>query len=212
MRAYERAKLRDELRMAAEEEVRFDPGAESVEPPILEMRGGRPRERLVLEVGERASTPKPEGGAKYFGSPSRIARLESRPTLTDEVLELLEVELARFQSKHVPRRLRDENGCAVGKHLAKTRYVRLQRHPGVLRWRLAPELVDEPIARDELVRPEQKDRENSSLLRAAEVEGVLAFPDLERPQDAEVEHGANVPPLTSRTKPIEALISGLSAS
>jgi len=78
--------------------------------------------------------------------------------------------------------------------------VRLKSHARVLRWRLAPQLVDEPIVRDDLVRPQQEDREDSSLFSAAEVEDVLPVPDLERPKDAEVEcQAANVSRQTSRS-------------
>jgi len=64
--------------------------------------------------------------------------------------------------------------------------VRLQGHGRILGRRVSPQLVDETIAGDDLVRVQEEDGENSSLLRAAEVKGVLAVSDLERPKDAEI--------------------------
>ena len=55
--------------------------------------------------------------------------------------------------------------------------------PGRLR---APELVDEPVCRDDLVRAREKEREKCPLPCAAERERTALLDDLERSQDAEL--------------------------
>jgi hypothetical protein len=61
---------------------------------------------------------------------------------------------------------------------------------------LAPELVDETIARDGLAVVEKEDRENASLPRPAERQLTFAVAYLERAENEEVERArqtANVP-------------------
>jgi hypothetical protein len=57
------------------------------------------------------------------------------------------------------------------------------------RWRFVrPEVVDQAIGRDDLVRVEQEQGENGALLAAADIEHSLTFEHLEGPQDSKV-HG-----------------------
>ena len=63
----------------------------------------------------------------------------------------------------------------------------LKRGLGVRGRSLAPELVDETVARNGLPRQEKKDRENASLPRSAERKLPLAVENLERPKYAEIE-------------------------
>jgi hypothetical protein len=65
--------------------------------------------------------------------------------------------------------------------------VLLERSRGVLRRRLAPQLLDQPVARDDRARVEQQQREQASLLRAAETYLPLVLPDLERAEETEIE-------------------------
>ena len=70
------------------------------------------------------------------------------------------------------------------------RRLRIRRRP------LAPELVDQPIARDRLAGVEKEDRENAALPRPAERKLPLAVIYLERAEYAEIERArqmANVP-------------------
>ena len=50
----------------------------------------------------------------------------------------------------------------------------------------APELVDEPVCRDDLVRTREQECEKRPLPRAAERERTALLDDLERSQDAEL--------------------------
>ena len=51
----------------------------------------------------------------------------------------------------------------------------------------APELLDEPLARDGLVRVYEEEAEERALLRTPERECSLALDDFERPEDAKLE-------------------------
>jgi len=64
----------------------------------------------------------------------------------------------------------------------------LQCRGGIVWRRVAPQLVDQTAGGDDLVRAQQQQRENGSLLHTAEVKGGLAVSDLERPKDPEVQH------------------------
>jgi hypothetical protein len=52
--------------------------------------------------------------------------------------------------------------------------------------RSTPQALDEAIARDDLVRVEEEDREGRPLLGSAERDQLVAVDDLERSQDPEV--------------------------
>jgi hypothetical protein len=75
----------------------------------------------------------------------------------------------------------------VGEQASELRHVAVQ--DGVHRRRgvVAPELLDEPLARDDLVRVQDKKGEQRALLRAAERQRALRLCGLERPEDLEVE-------------------------
>ena len=80
--------------------------------------------------------------------------------------------------------------------LAKPRDVLLKRGLRISRRPLAPELVDQPVARDGLAGAEQEHRENAALPGPAERKLPLAVTHLERAENAEVERArqmANVP-------------------
>jgi hypothetical protein len=53
---------------------------------------------------------------------------------------------------------------------------------------LSPELVDETLRRDRLVRPQQEQRQQRALVPAAERHGCLPVEHLERAEDAEFQH------------------------
>ena len=66
----------------------------------------------------------------------------------------------------------------VAKRFAQLRDVALQRLGGGLRRLFAPELLDQALAPDELVRPQRKDREQLALSAAADDERPIAVSDL----------------------------------
>ena len=114
----------------------------------------RPRsaagECRLAEIRQRRPSPECERFAK------RLCRgrgnLDSR--LFSELLEALQVELALFDAKEVARAA---GGDPVGaEQLAERVYRHLERVGGLLRRMLAPESVDEALAKDDLVRVEEE--------------------------------------------------------
>lgn len=65
--------------------------------------------------------------------------------------------------------------------------MRLERRLRVSRGIVGPELVDQGLARDDLVRVQQEKHEDAALAGAAEVQGPTVKPDLERSEDPEIE-------------------------
>ena len=105
VRADERRQLADELRVPPAGEIGVDPRLERCEPLLLELASRRRRERLVREIGERASAPELER------APERLRR-RARPTVAelaapslDERSKALEVELLGCDLEGVARAL-----------------------------------------------------------------------------------------------------------
>ena len=67
---------------------------------------------------------------------------------------------------------------------------------------LAPELVDEALGGDGLVRPEQQERQERALVPAAERHSFLPVEDLEGAEDPELQHCIRV--VTGFTRPLKA--------
>ena len=88
----------------------------------------------------------------------------------------MHVELAGGDLQDVAAGPREQH--LVAERLAQLRDVALQRLGGGLRRLLAPELLDQALARDELVRPQREDREQLALSAAADDERPIAVSDL----------------------------------
>ncbi len=99
----------------------------------------------------------------------------------------MEVELTVADPDEVAGGLRQDQIPA--ERLAQLGDVHLERRPGGLREVRHPELVDEPVAGDDLVGVQQQGGEQGALLRAAEPQDPAFFPDLERPEDPKLHPG-----------------------
>ena len=168
----ERRELADERSVASKRKVGLDPLLEHNEAALLEARDLGAGEVVVGEVGQRGPAPQRE----------RLAQLLCRfpglyvACLLDQLLEPLHIELAGGDLQDVAARPREHH--LVPERLAQLRDVALQRLAGGLRAIIAPEVVNQPIARDELVRPQRKDREQLALSAAADDERPIAVSDL----------------------------------
>jgi hypothetical protein len=105
----------------------------------------------------------------------------------DQRLEALGVDLTRRGHKQVPATTRQQH--LIAQCLAQVRHIPLQRFRCRRRRSVAPQLIDQTIARDRLPTAQQQDREQRPLLRPAEQNRPLLLDHLERPQDAELKHG-----------------------
>ena len=74
---------------------------------------------------------------------------------------------------------------------------------------LAPELVDETLGRDRLVRAQEQQRQHGALIPAAQADGVSFVEHLEWPEDPELQHSRVV---TGHTTLLKTCSDGISAT
>lgn len=93
--------------MAAQREVRVDPGLERLEAKLGKSGCFDPGELVVLETGEGRSGPQIEGICQSFGGEEMRASLTKRSSLDHGILEAEGVD-------RLPRRLDHISGSAGG--------------------------------------------------------------------------------------------------
>ena len=139
----------------------------------------------------RASRSRPEASA---GLPVR----EAAPRLLDQPLETVEVELIRPETNRVAGRPGDER--IRRQRLAEARHVDAQGSRGVTGRVYSPELVDQALAGNDLVRMEEEGGEEGALLRSADLKLAARIPNLDRSEDPKLHLTASrpgtVPPVT----------------
>jgi hypothetical protein len=93
----------------------------------------------------------------------------------------------------VPRHLQevaggpgDDHGCGRTERLAQPGDVGLQRVAGILGRPLAEQVVDQPVERDDAAAAQQQRGQQPPLPRPGHPDRPTGYPDLQRPQDAEL--------------------------
>ena len=188
MPVHESLELGHELVVVAEGELGLDAILERGDMELLEPRDLVLREPLVGEIGERCPVPERQCLPQPVRGIGVVAGLECHPALSEQPLEAVAIELSRLDRNAV--------GAADGADrvsrelLAQRRDAVLQDLGGGRRRILAPELVDDHVAGERLVRVEEEQRQDRALLGAAERELSLAVERLKRPEDAVVHGGS----------------------
>src|SRR3954447_3978204 len=100
-------------------------------------------------------------------------------------LEHLKVDLPVANPKLVARRARDQQPGL--EQAPEVRDVDLQRLVGGRGWVVAPERLDQVVAGDGLIGPQQEHREQEPLFGALAFDCAAVVPDFERPEDPEVQ-------------------------
>jgi len=182
---------RNELRTRTCDELRLDLILDREQAPLLEPRRLRTRERLVEDVGERRPPPQTERRHKRLPGGPRLALRELLARTADEALEPVDVELVRLDPQHVSRRLPAQpvlpDSAPQPGDVAVERLVDAGRRP------LAPQRLDQAVARDRLVRVQTQHRQKTALLRPAERKRLAVAPDLDRTKDAELHRASKAP-------------------
>jgi hypothetical protein len=161
------------------EQVLAGRGTQLFEPRDLDLR-----ERLEGEVRKRRPSPESQGFAEQRRSPPSLLGLTR---LGDEALEAVEIDLLGVEDEPIPRCVRlDGLGSQL---LAEARDEVLERADRGLRRFSGPQLLDEPVGRDDLADAKQEQSQQGPLLRTAELELPAVDQDLERPEDAELDWG-----------------------
>jgi hypothetical protein len=132
----------------------------------------------VCEIGQRRPAPEAECVAeesrREFGR--RLLRLREQP------LEAEQVELVRPYSDQIARLLRDDD-FAWRKRLAQLGDVVLERILRGLGRLRTPELVDQSVGRDDLVRAGEQQGEDCPLPRSTERKRTALVEDCDRSED-----------------------------
>ena len=134
-----------------------------------------------------SGSPRHRSSASAGGlRPPRIpGRVSVAPPAT---LETRKIELVRWEPDHVSRRARLDGRRA--KSLAELGDLPLHLRNGGDGSRPLVEIVCEPLDGHDTIRIEEQDRERRALLRPSKRTGPPSD-DLERPEDAELEHRAD---------------------
>ena len=96
-----RLQLGDQVAMAAEREVGFDPLLECRQPELLQPRDLDLGERVVRELRQRRAAPERERLAQLAAASSARPAAERPSSLLEQGLEPMEVELAVGDRQHV---------------------------------------------------------------------------------------------------------------
>ena len=150
--------------MPSRGEVRVDSPLQACLSQLVDSRDLRLRERLVREIGERASTPQPQ----------RFAEL----LLRDEALEATEVELVGPDHELIAGRARDDS--VTPDCLSQLRDVHLQRLDRRFRGPLTPERLDQRVRRDDAVGVEEEDGQQRALLGGSQLDRAPVLANFER--------------------------------
>ena len=181
---HEQLELRNRRVLEAETQLQFDARLERGHPQALEASDLGPRPRRVGESVERRPPPPGQrtpvlanavgpGQLRPFGAPQRV-------------LELGRVELAGFDTHHVPRNAGHEP--VGGQDLAQLADVSLQRVDRRRGRTALPEVVNQPVGGNHRARAQQQHRQEGSRLRRRDLPPPGFVDDLERSQNAESDH------------------------
>ena len=187
----ERLELADEVGAGAAGEVDVDAGFEGEQAQLLEAGDLGLRKGLVAEVGQGGAAPEPECLAQLPARRGRVAGGDCLPRAGDEVLEAVAVQLARLDPQEVARGASHERFLRRPESPPQPGDVPLERSPRGRRRLPVPELVHQPVGRDDLVRLQEEEGEDGALPRSAEGDRAALAAGLERPQDSEF-HGPGV--------------------
>ena len=168
------------------------------------------RPRFVGDVRERLAPPQGERiGEEDAGvvEPAELLGLDGR---CDIALEPHGIDLFGRDVEDVPGRAGDEDarrrsGSAVRfEGPSQVRDVRLQRRRGRGRWLTVPELVDEPVDRDDPPRLEEEERQERAVLGRAELDGTRSAATANGPSSENSRRSADKAPILAGSRPFRA--------
>ena len=193
----QRLELTGGLRLASDREHRFESRLECFEPHALEPGDLGLCERLGRQIGECRPTPQCDGACECrlgFGERLR-AKLGS--AFGQEPLELVHVEIAGSDAEDIARRFRGER-AVVAEEPAELRDVDLHAVGGGCGGIVAPERIDEAIARYDAISLEEQQREHAALLETTEWNDARVVDHFEWSEDSELDQR---PPLSTTREP-----------
>ena len=183
--------LTDQGAMAAERQVGLDSVFERVQAQLLEPADLVLGEGLVGEVRQRRPTPETQRLPQGLRGAAVITALDCLAPRSGEALKPIGIDLVGVGLERVAPATGDEH--ALAELLAQVGDVDLHGLGRGLGRALAPELVDDPVDRDDLAPMKQQDREHRALPGSAKGNRSPIDQNLERTEDAEFHPGTSVP-------------------
>src|SRR5215216_2462811 len=180
----ERLELGNDVGVAPELEVCLDPLLDREGPALFESSDLSLRERFEREIGERRTAPERECLAQEIGCLLRVAVIECVPAVCEQLLEVVEIEAAGLESKQVAGALCDES--AVPERSSQVRDVVLDDLRCGRGSALPPELFDDAIRGDRLVRVQNQQGKEGAPPAAGERDCPVPVANLERAEDPKV--------------------------
>ena len=176
MLAREGIELGDQLVMTVEAQLRLDPRFDGAEAQLLQSLERDPRAAVELDVGERAPAPQTFG---FTQAVLRELRIAGGPAAVQQRLEAIAVQLPGIDPQPVAGRLREQ--ALLPQHLAQARDLVRERMARGLGRLIAPQLLEQLLARHDAVGIQQQDGEQRALPRAADREQATVLAHLEPP-------------------------------
>ena len=201
MRRDQALEFTGDLVVVPERKLGLDPVLQCTEPQLLEARDLGLGERLVREVGERRAAPQSQRGIELLAGRSGLIGGERLAPPSHKPLEARDVEALRIHAQLVAGRPGDDQAAGLAsaasvQRFAKPRHCHLERPDRLLAPVTGPELIDQPVARDDLVGMQQEHAEQCPLLGTAQRNGPAAFDRLDRSEDVEVHRSSPAANLT----------------
>ena len=165
---YQSLELGDQLGATSDRELGVNPILQSAKPALLEPLRLERGKRLVEEIGEGRSSPDRQRVAQGLRRRRSVAGRSGIAPTAHQALEAAKVQLFGADAQPVSGRSANEpiraEQAAQPRDIAVQRALRRRRRP------VAPERLDKPVARDDLVRERAAARPArlaASALRAA---------------------------------------------
>ena len=179
--------LSDQLRVPAEHELGLDPLLERRKTNFLEPVDRHLGEGFVGEVRECGPAPESERPAKEVCGSRCVPTRECLNRVFGAPLEAAQVELVARDSNHISGRAGLDPGRGAD-DLAQSGDLPLHLGHRGHRRRTRVEVFGQPLDGDHSVCAQEQDREGRTLLRPSEPKRALVTHDLERSEDAVLEH------------------------
>src|SRR3954447_21593271 len=185
----QRFELPDQARVLAQHQLCVDSGLERDQPQLVQTCRLGLGERLVGDVVQSGSAPELERCAGCAGGGPRVAVLERLLGLGKPACEALRVEVAVAESQNVAAAACHEQIAVRVERFAQLRDVHVHALHGRRRRMFAPELVDQLLRGDHLVRVNQEIGQQRASLAGADVRGTVLRYYFQWAQQAEVHSG-----------------------
>jgi hypothetical protein len=183
--------LGNQIFVALAREVGIDPQSERDEAKFFEPQVLAAKD-VTAEIGERFPAPEVERGGGGFRGLGWSTAYKVGTRALEELLESRQVDGLRIDSKGVAARLRLDGGaCSEG--LPKVGNSVLESSPPARRGVIRPELVEEPIGRDDPIRVNEEERQELALPAASDWDQLLAVSHFDRPKDEELRNPHSSP-------------------